>query len=145
LRREDFLSHLGREPRVAIKIIMLLCLPVRLAQRADRGIRSAAAAGSPGAPALRARIRFRLRGAYLAGTAREGDANRAIQSAIKQDGWKDTRAVLFLDPYGMEVEWKTLEAIAATGAIDPVFAFRTLSSSHATKWQHYCRQESSYR
>src|SRR6202051_4065740 len=50
LRREDFLSHLEREPKVAIKIIMLLCqrirwqsermeesvlqsLPVRLARR----------------------------------------------------------------------------------------------------------------
>ncbi len=25
------------------------------------------------------------------------------------------RAVLFLDPHGMQVEWKTIEAIAATG------------------------------
>jgi len=53
----------------------------------------------------------------------EGDANRAIQSAIKRDGWSDTRAVLFLDPYGMEVEWKTLRAIAATKAIDVWFLF----------------------
>lgn len=29
-----------------------------------------------------------------------------------------TRAVVFLDPYGMEVEWKTLQEIAATKAID---------------------------
>jgi CRP/FNR family cyclic AMP-dependent transcriptional regulator len=29
LRREDFLGHLEREPRVAIKIIMLLCLRIR--------------------------------------------------------------------------------------------------------------------
>ena len=32
--------------------------------------------------------------------------------------WSGHRAVLFLDPYGMEVEWKTIEAIAATKAID---------------------------
>jgi three-Cys-motif partner protein len=51
----------------------------------------------------------------------EGDANRAIQTAIGRDGWTDKRAVLFLDPYGMEVEWETLKAIA--GAIDVWFLF----------------------
>jgi three-Cys-motif partner protein len=34
----------------------------------------------------------------------ETDANRAIQSAIAGQGWRHTRAVMFLDPYGMEVE-----------------------------------------
>jgi three-Cys-motif partner protein len=51
------------------------------------------------------------------------DANRSIQSAIAWDGWKSARAVLFLDPYGMEVEWATLEAIAKTSAIDVWFLF----------------------
>jgi three-Cys-motif partner protein len=53
----------------------------------------------------------------------EGDANRAIQSEMAWDGWKRTRAVMFLDPYGMDVEWATLEAIAATEAIDVWFLF----------------------
>jgi three-Cys-motif partner protein len=53
----------------------------------------------------------------------EGDANRAIQSEIAWDGWKRTRAVMFLDPYGMDVEWATLVAIAATKAIDVWFLF----------------------
>lgn len=48
----------------------------------------------------------------------EGDANEAIISGIEWDGWKRTRAVMFLDPYGMSVEWKTLEAIRSTEAID---------------------------
>lgn len=56
-------------------------------------------------------------------TVVEGDANRSIQNAIRWDGWRTTRAVLFLDPYGMEVEWGTLEAVAATGAIDVWFLF----------------------
>ena len=30
---------------------------------------------------------------------------------------------MFLDPYGMDVEWATLEAIAATEAIDVWFLF----------------------
>jgi three-Cys-motif partner protein len=53
----------------------------------------------------------------------ESDASRAIQSAIAWDGWKHTRAVMFLDPYGMNVEWATLEAVAATKAIDVWFLF----------------------
>lgn len=32
--------------------------------------------------------------------------------------WSNRRAVLFLDPYGMQVSWKTIEAIAKTKAID---------------------------
>jgi three-Cys-motif partner protein len=52
-----------------------------------------------------------------------GDANLAIQSQIEWPKWSTTRAVLFLDPYGMEVEWRTLQAIAATKAIDVWFLF----------------------
>lgn len=48
---------------------------------------------------------------------RQGDANAKIQDLCKKD-WGSHRAVLFLDPYGMQVEWKTIEAIAATKAID---------------------------
>src|SRR5581483_9947548 len=36
----------------------------------------------------------------------------------KNKNWSSHRAVLFLDPYGMQVEWRTIEAIAATKAID---------------------------
>jgi len=45
------------------------------------------------------------------------DANEQIQTLCKGK-WRDHRAVLFLDPYGMQVEWRTLEAIAKTKAID---------------------------
>lgn len=53
----------------------------------------------------------------------QGDANRLIQDQIKWDGWKSTRAVMFLDPYGMQVEWDTLKAIAETRAIDVWYLF----------------------
>jgi three-Cys-motif partner protein len=53
----------------------------------------------------------------------EGDANRAIQAEITWNGWKHARVAMFLDPYGMDVEWKTLQAIAATKAIDVWFLF----------------------
>ena len=48
---------------------------------------------------------------------RQGDANAEIRDLCEKD-WTSHRAVLFLDPYGMEVEWRTIEAIAATKAID---------------------------
>jgi three-Cys-motif partner protein len=47
----------------------------------------------------------------------QGDANERIQALCAKD-WSKRRAVLFLDPYGMQVEWKTLRAVADTRAID---------------------------
>ncbi len=47
----------------------------------------------------------------------KGDANKEVQDICGWD-WRNCRAALFLDPYGMEVEWATIEAIAATKAID---------------------------
>ena len=48
---------------------------------------------------------------------KQGYANEQIQHICSKD-WRGHRAVLFLDPYGMQVKWKTIEAIAATKAID---------------------------
>jgi three-Cys-motif partner protein len=48
---------------------------------------------------------------------RVGDANTEIRKLCKKD-WRSNRAVLFLDPYGMQVEWETIVAIASTKAID---------------------------
>jgi three-Cys-motif partner protein len=56
-------------------------------------------------------------------TVLQGNANRLIQDEIHWSGWKSTRAVMFLDPYGMEVEWETLRAIAETKAIDVWYLF----------------------
>jgi three-Cys-motif partner protein len=48
---------------------------------------------------------------------RQGEANKELRALCAKD-WRHRRAVLFLDPYGMQVEWTTLEAIAHTKAID---------------------------
>ena len=45
------------------------------------------------------------------------DANSAITKMCADD-WRSRRAVLFLDPYGMQVDWSTTVAIAQTSAID---------------------------
>lgn len=48
----------------------------------------------------------------------EVDANQWLQDWCRKQDWRGQRAVTFLDPYGMSVEWATIEAIAATRAID---------------------------
>lgn len=50
-------------------------------------------------------------------SVRKGDANKEIRKLCDAN-WRSHRAVLFLDPYGMQVEWPTIEAIARTKAID---------------------------
>ena len=75
---------------------------------------------------------------------KQGEANEEIQSLCRRD-WTDRRAVLFLDPYGLEVEWATVEAIAATQAIDLWLLFplgigvnrlATRSGDIPVAWQH---------
>ena len=51
-------------------------------------------------------------------TVLHDDANEAIQRICRTTDWRFNRAVLFLDPYGMQVDWETLRAAAATKAID---------------------------
>jgi three-Cys-motif partner protein len=51
-------------------------------------------------------------------TVLRGDANTKLLEAIRGRSWSSARAVLFLDPYGMHVDWTTLEAVRKTGAID---------------------------
>src|SRR5258708_7381180 len=53
----------------------------------------------------------------------EDDANSALKWMVSANSWHDKRAIVFLDPYGMEVEWSTLQALASTQAIDVWFLF----------------------
>jgi three-Cys-motif partner protein len=46
------------------------------------------------------------------------DANDAIAALCKETNWRSTRGVVFLDPYGLQVTWDTLGAIARTKALD---------------------------
>ena len=72
------------------------------------------------------------------------DANVALPDYIRSlDKWKD-RAVIFLDPFGMHVEWRTLQTIAASKIPDvwylfPLFglyrqASRNAAAIDADKW-----------
>ncbi len=47
-----------------------------------------------------------------------GDANSFLCRWCAETNWRTHRAVVFLDPYGMSVDWQTIVGIAATKAID---------------------------
>lgn len=53
----------------------------------------------------------------------EDDANNALKKIIDDIDWKKSRGVLFLDPYGMSVDWSTLERIASTKSLDVWYLF----------------------
>jgi len=46
------------------------------------------------------------------------EANAFLRSWCSGTDWKRNRAVVFLDPDGMQVEWRTIKVIADTKAID---------------------------
>ncbi|TDK39216.1 three-Cys-motif partner protein TcmP [Rhizobium deserti] len=61
---------------------------------------------------------------------RQGDANQIVKAICRNTPWRGRgtigngiRGVIFLDPYGMEVEWSTVEAIAQTEALDCWYFF----------------------
>jgi three-Cys-motif partner protein len=45
-------------------------------------------------------------------------ANPFLRAWLQRINWRTTRAVVFLDPYGMQVDWEILESIGKTKAID---------------------------
>ena len=46
------------------------------------------------------------------------EANAYLKDICENRNWSRNRAVLFLDPFGMQVTWDTMKAIAETEAID---------------------------
>ncbi len=58
--------------------------------------------------------------AELAGRCdvRREDANRWLQEWCRTEDWTKQRAVVFLDPYGMDVEWVTIEALLQSVPIE---------------------------
>jgi three-Cys-motif partner protein len=51
------------------------------------------------------------------------DANVAVERFCTDINWQRTRAVMFLDPFGNQVGWNTIEAIARTRGIDLWYLF----------------------
>lgn len=51
-------------------------------------------------------------------TILQADANKALVDLCRQTNWRRTRAVVFLDPFGLQIKFQTLRALAATQAVD---------------------------
>jgi three-Cys-motif partner protein len=71
--------------------------------------------------------RSRIRAAELEDVARsysrnvkirQGEANEQLRTWVDEVDWRKNRAVVFLDPYGMQVEWDTIKKLASTGGVD---------------------------
>ena len=77
------------------------------------------------------KIQFPARASSI--DVRLGDANSTIQEFCRTWDKGGTRGVLFLDPFGMQVEWSTVEAIAATGSIDTWILFPFAANRLMTK------------
>jgi three-Cys-motif partner protein len=57
-------------------------------------------------------------------SVQEDDANSALKAWLASSiDWKRHRAVVFLDPFGMQVPWSTIEALAKTKAIEVIINF----------------------
>lgn len=56
----------------------------------------------------------------------EGDANKRI-SELCSKSWAKNRAVVFLDPFALQVEWDTIRKIAETKAIDMWLLFPAMA------------------
>jgi three-Cys-motif partner protein len=53
----------------------------------------------------------------------QGDANNWLVRWCATTDWHKCRAVVFLDPYGMQVDWELIKALAKTQAIDTWILF----------------------
>jgi three-Cys-motif partner protein len=54
----------------------------------------------------------------------EGDANAALQTWLESGiDWRHHRGVIFLDPFGMQVPWTTIGALAKTNALEVLINF----------------------
>lgn len=51
------------------------------------------------------------------------DANDALVRYVRNSDWRTTRSLVFLDPFGLEVRWATIEALAHTGGCDVWYLF----------------------
>lgn len=64
---------------------------------------------------------------------RAGDANKTIQDICTNWDNRETRGVLFLDPFGMQVDWATIDAVAKTRCIDTWILFPFAANRLMTK------------
>tara|TARA_Y100000815_G_scaffold227679_1_gene216349 strand:+ start:492 stop:1385 length:894 start_codon:yes stop_codon:yes gene_type:complete len=77
--------------------------------------------------ALRREVKARFSHLEERVTITQFDANEMLLRICQTTNWRNTRAVVFLDPFGLQIKFGTLQALANTHAVDvwylvPVFA-----------------------
>jgi three-Cys-motif partner protein len=60
---------------------------------------------------------------HPAARVKRGDANDVLRKLCRPSNWQKRRGIIFLDPFGMNVEWSTLKLISETKALDVWFLF----------------------
>lgn len=58
---------------------------------------------------------------------RGGNANEEITKWCQKRNWSKERAVVFLDPYGMQVDWNTVQTLASTKGVDLWYLFPNIA------------------
>jgi three-Cys-motif partner protein len=54
----------------------------------------------------------------------KGDANKRLVEFLSQPiNWRSNKGVVFLDPFGMQVPWSTIERIGGTGGLETIVNF----------------------
>jgi three-Cys-motif partner protein len=66
-------------------------------------------------------------------TIETAEANSYLQKLCLKKSWRDRRAVLFIDPFGMQLTWETVSAIAKTRAIDTWILFPVMAVNRLLK------------
>lgn len=77
--------------------------------------------------ALREKIKSDFSHLYDRVTLSQFDANKMLLALCRETNWKSARAVVFLDPFGLQIKYETLLELGRTKAVDvwylvPVFA-----------------------
>ena len=79
---------------------------------------------------LEQRLKAEHWGLFSRISIKTSDANDALQSFCQLQNWHARRAVVFLDPFGSQVSWNTLKALAATKGVDLWYLFPAGLSVH---------------
>ncbi len=56
-------------------------------------------------------------------TVQQGEANAALCKWCEERNWSRDRAVVFLDPFGTQVNWSTIESLGSTKGVDLWYLF----------------------
>lgn len=80
-------------------------------------------ADEPSCVELRSVVRSDFPGIELTVTVTCDDANTALEDYVDSVDWSGTRSLVFLDPYGLEVDWSLIQKLAATGGCDVWYLF----------------------